>query len=182
MGSGLEISRSSSNSSELQNLSESGLQVNIDELSSYEADDILTSVMRLRVPFFDNPTIQTLANITYLTGNGPFHEGLIFETRNGVYYIAQTYPVTFIMVNSLNDAVKEIVSFCQFNPLSHEYKITNSYYPTSLVTVSDVAAVIKTMPNEYNILDENCQKFCQKIVNGLELKQVNWFYLFFLYF
>ena len=98
----MEASKSSISSSGLQNIKESGLQVNIEELSIEEARDILTNVMRLRVPFFDNPTIQTLANITYVTGNGPFHEGLIFETRNGTYYIAQTYPVTFIMVNSLN--------------------------------------------------------------------------------
>ena len=173
--SGLTLSKSSSRSSGLDNLTESDLQVNIEELSNEDSNDILTSVMRLRVPFFDNPTIQTLANVTYLTGNGPFHEGLIFETRNGIYYIAQTYPVTFIMVNSLNDAVKEIVSFCQFNPLSHQYKITNSYYPTSLVTISDVAAVVKTMPNQYHILDENCQKFCQKIINSLKLRAV-WLY------
>ena len=171
--SGLASSKISSNSSGLQTLTESGLQVNIDELSLEDARDILISVMRLRVQFFDNPTIQTLANITYITGNGPFHEGLIFETRNGTYYIAQTYPVTFIMVNSLNDAVKEIVSFCQFNPLSHQYKITNSYYPATLVTVSDIAAIVKTMPNEYNILDENCQKFCQKIINSLKLDPYN---------
>ena len=170
--SGLTLSKSSSRSSGLDNLTESDLQVNIEELSLEDSNDILTSVMRLRVPFFDNPTIQTLANVTYLTGNGPFHEGLIFETRNGIYYIAQTYPVTFIMVNSLNDAVKEIVSFCQFNPLSHQYKITNSYYPTSLVTISDVAAVVKTMPNQYHILDENCQKFCQKIINSLKLRAI----------
>ena len=172
--SALASSKSSSKSSGFQNLNESGLQVNIDELSSEDSKDILTNVMRLRVPFFDNPTIQKLANITYITGNGPFHEGLIFETRNDNYYIAQTYPVTFIMVNSLNDAVKEIVSFCQFNPLSHQYKITNSYYPTYLVTVSDIQAVVKNMPNEYNILDENCQKFCQKIISSLQLRAVEY--------
>ena len=170
--SGLASSKISSSSSGLQTLTESGLQVNIDELSLEDAHDILISVMRLRVPFFDNPTIQTLANITYITGNGPFHEGLILETRNGIYYIALTYPVTFIMVNSLNDAVKENVSFCQFNPLSHQYKITNSYYPATLVIVSDIAAIVKTMPNIYNILDENCQKFCQKIINSLKLRPV----------
>ena len=164
--------KSSNSSNSLENFTESGLQVNIEELSLKDARDILASVMRLQVPFFDNPTIQTLANVTYLTGNGPFHEGLIFKTRNGTYYVAQTYPVTFIMVNSLNDAVKEIVSFCQFNPLSNQYKITNSYYPTSLVTVSDVEEIVKTMPNEYNILDENCQKFCQKIITSLKLRAV----------
>ena len=169
--SGLASSKSI-RSSGLQNLSESGLEVNIDELSLEDARDILTSVMRLRVPFFDNQAIQALANITYVTGNGPFHEGLIFETRKGTYYIAQTYPITFIMVNSLNDAVKEIVSFCQFNPLTHQYKITNSYYPTSLVTVSDIASIVKAMPNSYNILDENCQKFCQKIITSLKLRAI----------
>ena len=126
-GSNLSHSSNSSNSSNFQNLAHSGLKMNIDDLSREESSDRLKTVHRIRVPFFDNPTIQTLANITYITGNGPFHEGLIFETKNGIYYIAQTYPVTFIMVNSLNDAVKEILSFCQFNPLSHEYRITNSY-------------------------------------------------------
>jgi len=62
------------------------------------------NVMRLHVPFFDNPKIEALTNITYVAGDEPFHEGLIFEIRNGIYFIAQTYPVTFIMVNSLNDA------------------------------------------------------------------------------
>ena len=171
--SGLESSKSSSSSSAIQNLTESGLQVNIDEISLEDARDILTSVMRLRVPFFDNPTIQALANITYVTGNGPFHEGLIFETRNGTYYIAQTYPVTFIMVKSLNDAVKEIVSFCQFNAASNQYEIYNSYYPKYLVTVNDIKDLVKNMPNEYNILNENCQKFCQKIISSLDLQIKN---------
>ena len=166
-------SSNSSNSSNLISLAHSGHQQNIDDFSKEESLESLKTVHRIRVPFFNNKTIQTLANITYITGNGPFHEGLIFETKNENYYIAQTYPVTFIMVSSFDEGIKEIVSFCQFNPLSHQYKITNSYYPTTLVTVSDIAAIVKTMPNEYNILGENCQKFCQKIVNGLELKQVN---------
>ena len=106
--------------------------------------------MRLQVPFFDNSTLQALSNITYITGNGPFHEGLIFESRKGCYYIAQTYPVTFISVNSLDQAVKEIVSFCQFNQHSHQFKVTNQYCPTKLVTISDIVAVVRTMPNEYN--------------------------------
>ena len=163
---------SSSNSSNL-NLAHSGLQVNIDDLSNEESLDRLKTVLRIRVPFFDNPTIQTLANVTYITGNDPFHEGLIFETNNGTYYIAQTYPVTFIMVNSLMDAVKEIVSFCQFNPTSHQYEIYNSYSPTKIITVSDIKDIVKTMPNEYNILNENCQKFCQKIIASLNLQIKN---------
>ena len=163
----------SSNSSNIQSLAHSGLAVNIDELSQEESSDRLKTVHRIRVPFFDNPTIQTLANLTYITGSGPFHEGLIFETSNGTYYIAQTYPITFIMVNSLLDAVKEIASFCQFNPSSNRYEIYNSYSPTTIITVSDITDIVQTMPNEYNILSENCQKFCQKIIASLNLQIQN---------
>ena len=161
---------SSSSGVNFQNFNNSGMEVKIEELTEEEGKDILKDVLRLRVPFFDNITLQTLSNITYITGNGPFHEGLIFVSKKGLYYIAQTYPVTFISVESLDQAVKEIISFCQFNQHSHEYKVTDSYSPTKPVTISDIVAMIKTMPNEYNILGENCQKFCQKIVNELELK------------
>ena len=162
-------SSNSSKSSNIQSLAHSGLQVNIDDLSQEESLNSLKNVLVLRVPFFDNPTVQALANITYVTGNGPFHEGLIFETKNGNYYIAQTYPITFIMVNSLMDAVNEIVSFCQFNPSSQQYIISNSYTPNNNITVSDIKNIIKKLPNEYNILNENCQKFCQKIITSLNL-------------
>ena len=155
----------------IQNFNSSGLDVKIEELTEDEGKDILQDVLRLRVPFFDNTPLQLLSNVTYLTGNGPFHEGLIFESKKGVYYIAQTYPVTFVSVRSLHQAVKEIISFCQFNQDSHEYKVTNSYSPTKTVTISDIVAIIKTMPNEYNILGENCQKFSEKIVQQLELKE-----------
>lgn len=165
-------SRSSSADFNIQNFNKIGLEVKIENLSESDGKDILKMVMRLRVPFFDNSTLQTLSNITYLTGNGPFHEGLIFESRKGLYYIAQTYPVTFMSVNSLNQAVREIVSFCQFNQKSHEFKVTNSYCPTNLVTIEEIASIIRSMPNEYNILGENCQKFCQKIITNLKLRAI----------
>ena len=173
-------SNSSSNGVNFQNFNTSGLEVKIEELTEEEGNDLLKDVLRLRVPFFDNSTLQALSNITYITGNGPFHEGLIFISKKGLYYIAQTYPVTFISVQSLDQAVKEIISFCQFNQHSHEFKVTDSYCPSKIVTISDIVAMIKTMPNEYNILGENCQKFCQKLVNGLELKAMCHIYYFFL--
>ena len=169
----INSSSSSKNGVNFKNFNTSGLEVKIEELTEEEGKDTLANVLRLRVPFFDNNFFQALSNITYITGNGPFHEGLIFHTSKGLYYIAQTYPVTFISVDNLDKAVKEILSFCQFNQHSHEFKVTNEYHPTKNVTVSDIVAMVRTMPNEYNILGENCQKFCQKIVNGLELKQVN---------
>lgn len=164
------VSSKSSNSSNMQSIAHSNLQMNIDDLSKEESLESIKTILRIRVPFFDNPTIQTLANITYITGNGPFHEGLIFETRNGTYYIAQTYPITFIMVNSLNEGIREIVSFCQFNPSADKYEIYNSYYPIDTLKISDIKDLVKNMPNEYNILNENCQKFCQKIISALNLQ------------
>ena len=177
MGSSGSHSSHSSNSSKSSNIqssaAHSGIEVNIDDLSQEESLDRLKIVHLIRVPFFDNPTIQTLANLTYITGNGPFHEGLIFVTNNDTYYIAQTYPITFIMVNSLLDGVKEIASFCQFNPSSQRYEVYSTYSPTTTVTVSDIKDTVKTMPNKYNILTENCQKFCQKIITSLNLKIQN---------
>ena len=182
MGSAASVSHSSksstssnsSNSSNILSLAHSGLQVNIEEeLSNDELLENLKKVHQIRVPFFDNRTMQTLANITYITGNGPFHEGLIFETRNGSFYIAQTYPVTFIMVHSYNEAINEIVSFCQFNSKTTQYIKYNEYCPKEIVTVSDIKNIVKNMPNEYNILKENCQKFCQKIIASLNLQIIN---------
>ena len=163
-------SSKSSNSSNMQSIIHSNLRMNIDDLSKEQSLESIKTILRIRVPFFDNPTIQTLANITYITGNGPFHEGLIFETSNGTYFIAQTYPITFIKVNSLNEGIREIVSFCQFNPSAMKYEIYNSYYPKDIVTISDIKDLVKNMPNEYNILNENCQKFCQKIISSLDLQ------------
>ena len=95
-------SSSSKSDINFQNFNTSGLEVKIEELTEEEGKDTLTNVLRLRVPFFDNNFFQILSNITYITGNGPFHEGLIFHTSKGLYYIAQTYPVTFISVENLD--------------------------------------------------------------------------------
>ena len=103
------INPSSSNKEiNFRNYNNSEFEVKIEELTEEEGKDILKDVLRLRVPFFDNTTLQILSNITYITGNGPFHEGLIFISKKGLYYIAQTYPVTFISVQSLDEAVKEV--------------------------------------------------------------------------
>ena len=80
-------SSSSNNGVNFQNFNTSGLEVKIEDLTEEEAKDTLNSVLRLRVPFFDNNFFQALSNITYITGNGPFHEGLIFHTSKGLYYI-----------------------------------------------------------------------------------------------
>ena len=102
----INSSSSSKNGVNFQNFNTSGLEVKIEELTEEEGKDTLANVLRLRVPFFDNNFFQALSNITYITGNGPFHEGLIFHTVKGFYYIAQTYPVTFISVENLDKAVK----------------------------------------------------------------------------
>ena len=137
-------SSSSKSDINFQNFNTSGLEVKIEELTEEEGKDTLTNVLRLRVPFFDNNFFQILSNITYITGNGPFHEGLIFHTSKGLYYIAQTYPVTFISVENLDRAVKEILSFCQFNQHSHEFKVKKSILKYNSHKIFDLINFYKT--------------------------------------
>ena len=95
------------------------LKTEIKELTEEESKDTLANILSLHAPFFDNNFFQILLNLTYITGTGPFHEGLIFQTSKELYYIAQAFPVTFISVENLDRAVKEFFSFCQFNQHYH---------------------------------------------------------------
>ena len=53
--------------------------------------DEITKIFKIRIPFFDNTPLQAISNLSYLTGNGPFHEGLIFQSKSYNFYIAQSY-------------------------------------------------------------------------------------------
>lgn len=171
-------SSASSNSSSGENYILSGengksLEIKINPRLIKNLSESIKSVKKLQVPLFDNDTAQFLSNLAYLTGNAPFHEGLIFESVKGNLYIAQTYPVTFKSVKSLEQAKSEIIKFCTFNRDSQKAKISNVYYPSRKQSFKDVIKIIKKMPNEYSILDENCQKFCDRIINGMNLIEIS---------
>ena len=149
-----------------------GMNKYIEKLREKEKKDTVKSVKKLRVPLFDNLPLRILSYVTYITGNAPFHEGLIFESERGRIYVAQTYPVTFKRVRDMEDAFNEIISFCQFNQFSKEYQISNIYKPGKIITLLDIADLMKRLPNEYNILGENCQRFCDRIIDYLNLEEV----------
>lgn len=171
-------SSASSNSSSVGNYIMSGengksLEIKINPRQIKNLSEPIKIVKKLQVPLFDNDTAQFLSNLAYITGNAPFHEGLIFESVKGNLYIAQTYPVTFKHVKNFEEAKSEIISFCTFNRDSQKAKISNIYYPSRKQSFKDVVKIIRRMPNEYSILDENCQKFCDRIINGMNLMEIN---------
>ena len=132
-------------------------------------DDIL-KIYKIRIPFFDSTALQTLSNISYLTGNGPYHEGLIFHSKNKNFYIAQSYPITFVKVKNFSQGISDIISFNNFNNTSRSYKIPEIYLPTMPITVIDIYEIINKLPNQYHILTENCQNFVNNIVDSLKYK------------
>ena len=88
----------------------------------------------------------------------------MFFTTNKNFYIAQSYPITFIRVSDYFKGITEIISFNNLNKESKKYSISEIYCPQEPITLYDVLNIIKKMPNKYNILNENCQDFCNNIL------------------
>ena len=76
-----------------------GKKKRIHKFSRDELEDQVNDILRIRIPFFENGLLKTLSAFTFLSGNGPYHEGLMFFTTRKNFYIAQSYPITFIKVN-----------------------------------------------------------------------------------
>ena len=133
--------------------------------------DEISKIFKIRIPFFENSPLQAISNISYLTGNGPYHEGIIFLSKSYNYYIAQSYPITFVKVKNFSQGISDIISFNNFNNTSHSYKIPEIYYPTLPITIIDIYEIINSLPNKYHIFTENCQNFVNKIIEGLKEKK-----------
>ena len=140
------------------------------DFTPLEFCDEIIKIFKIRIPFFDSATLQTISNISYLTGNGPYHEGLIFLSKAYNYYIAQSYPITFVKVKNFSQGISDIISFNNFNNTSHSYKIPEIYYPTFPITIIDIYEIINKLPNQYHILTENCQNFVNNIIEALKRK------------
>lgn len=140
------------------------------DFTPLEFCDEIFKIFKIRIPFFDSTPLQTISNISYLTGNGPYHEGLLFLSKSYNYYIAQSYPITFVKVKNFSQGISDIISFNNFNNTSHSYKIPEIYYPTLPITIIDIYEIINKLPNQYHILTENCQNFVNKIIEGLKDK------------
>ena len=152
------------------NLSKQGKRKYLTYFTPIDFCDEITKIFKIRIPFFDNTPLQAISNLSYLTGNGPFHEGLIFQSKSYNFYIAQSYPITFVKVKNFSQGIADIISFNNFNNTSHSYKIPEIYFPTLPVTILDIYEIINKLPNQYHILTDNCQNFVNKIIDKLTEK------------
>ena len=152
------------------NITKKGKRKYLTDFTPLDFCDEIVKIYKIRIPFFDSAALQTISNISYLTGNGPYHEGLIFHSKNNNFYIAQSYPITFVKVKNFSQGISDIISFNNFNNTSRSYKIPEIYYPTMPITVIDIYEIINKLPNQYHILTENCQNFVNNIVDNLKNK------------
>lgn len=163
-------SSSGSNYSFIRNMSRSNEPLDIDFLNDKDLSEQIKEIQRIRIPFFDNEHLQRLSNIIYITGNSPFHEGLIIVTKNN-YYITQTYPITFSKMFSYQEAIEKIKEFCACNKNSEFHEIKDVYIPKKDFLVKNIINIIKNLPNKYDIINNNCQTFCDSIINSISLKR-----------
>ena len=142
----------------------------ISRFTREELDDEINDILRIRIPFFENNLLKTLSAFTFLSGNGPYHEGLMFFTTNKNFYIAQSYPITFIKVYDFYSGISEIISFNNLNSSSKKYNIPEAYMPQQRITLFNVLNIINNLPNSYNLINDNCQNFCNNILETLQKK------------
>ena len=150
------------------NITKRGKRKYLTDFTPLDFCDEISKIYKIRIPFFDSAALQTISNISYLTGNGPYHEGLIFQSKNKNFYIAQSYPITFVKVRNFSQGISDIISFNNFNNTSRSYKIPEIYLPTMPLTVIDIYEIINKLPNQYHIFTENCQNFVNNIVDNLK--------------
>ena len=166
----IEINQSLKRSNSEKSLKSSNRPKCIDILSPFELCDEITEIFRIRIPFFNYKPLQSLSAISFLTGNGPYHEGLLIITQFKNIYITQIYPITFLKVKNLSDALLRIISFNTFNIESKKYQISDIYIPNQTVTVMDIYSLVNKYPNKYNTFSQNCQKYCDTIIYNLNKK------------
>jgi hypothetical protein len=159
--------KSRSNSLNLK-LKNSGKQKNIHNFTREELKDQINDILRIRIPFFENSILKTLSAFTFLSGNGPYHEGLLFFTTNKNFYIAQSYPITFIKVYDFFGGISEIISFNNINKDSKKYTVSEIYSTQEPIKLYDVLNIINNLPNKYNLINDNCQNFCNNILDTLK--------------
>ena len=152
------------------NMTKKGKRKYLTDFTPLDFCDEILKIYKIRIPFFDSAALQTISNISYLTGNGPYHEGLIFHSKNKNFYIAQSYPITFVKVRNFSQGISDIISFNNFNNTSRSYKIPEIYLPTMPITVIDIYEIINKLPNQYHIFTENCQNFVNNIIDSLKTK------------
>lgn len=146
----------------------------IPRLTHGETNDFVTLIEKVKVPMFKNKPLQIIANVARLTGNSPYHVGLIFHTLFNRLFIAQSYPITFQVVYDMRSAINKIISYNSTNKASNIVIICREkYVPRSNITIKEVRDLVERQPNEYHIITQNCQDFSNNILRNLDLEVVN---------
>ena len=150
-----------------------GFEIKINNINELDLKDKIIEVQRIRIPFFDKAPLQMLSNVVYVTGNSPFHEGLILKSEKGDYYVAQTYPITFEKVKDYDTAVNRITYFCNLNKYSKNNKIRDIWVPEKKsFSVNAIKLFIESLPDKYDLIQENCQYFCKEILEAFPLRKL----------
>ena len=130
-----------------------GEKLNIYKFESFEeAQDIVELIELIQIPLFNSKPMKILSKAIYLTGNSPYHEGLIFKTRQKKYYVAQVYPINFVKTKNYSDAINLIISYCITNSDSEKFKTKNQYVtkePMSIMKFKDYIHPLNNNKNDY---------------------------------
>ena len=150
-----------------------GFEIKINNINELDLKDKIIEVQRIRIPFFDKAPLQMLSNVVYVTGNSPHHEGLILKSEKGDYYVAQTYPITFEKVKDYDTTVNRITYFCNLNKYSKNNKIRDIWVPEKKsFSVNAIKLFIESLPDKYDLIQENCQYFCKEILEAFPLRKL----------
>lgn len=137
-------------------------------LTTTESIDMVSEIERVVIPLYENKAAQALANAVRLTGNLPFHEGLLIHTLYDRHYVAQSYPITLDKIKDREEGIDKIIKFTKHNQNADEYGISKvKYVPKKMCRMCQIVLVIEQQPNYYDLLSNNCQDFCNGVINAL---------------
>lgn len=173
IASGSSGSSTSSNSSNDAHRKGEGKNINIIE----EDKNIeIQFVYSVEIPATNSGVENIILNFggKIFTGSKFVHQGLIFNTYSGDYYVCQTYPIQLIKCNDYNDALDKIKKYWKINKdVKNENLEKTVYAPDEKFCLSCVKEELEKLPDEYDLFNYNCQHFCSKILKKFRLKNIN---------
>ena len=174
IASGSSGSSTSSNSSNDAHRKGEGKNINIIE----EDKNIeIQYVYSVEIPATNSGVGNFFLNIggKIFTGSKFVHQGLIFLTCVGDYYVCQTYPIQLIKCNDYNDALDKIKKYWKINKdVKNENLEKTVYAPDEKFCLSCVKEELEKLPDEYDLFNYNCQHFCSKILKKFRLKKLKY--------